>query len=112
MNESMKLFVGLSYVNARYIDEALDSMTTTKDSRAKKRRRGLKSALIAAVITAMLVALGAAAYALGNMWSKGLHQQLSATGRNSSSYRRPASPPCLPRRRRESPRARSARASR
>lgn len=79
MNESMKLFVGLSYVNARYIDEALDSMTTTKDSRAKKRRRGLKSALIAAAITAMLVALGAAAYALGNMWSKGLHQQLSAT---------------------------------
>lgn len=79
MNDSMKLFAGLNYVSARYIDEALDCMTPTKDSRAAKRRRGLKSALIAAAIMAMLVALGAAAYALGNMWSKGLRQQLSAT---------------------------------
>lgn len=64
MNESMKLMYALGNVQGAYIDRALEeALLPVRRPRAAGTRRSFRTLLAAAVIAALLIALGAAAYA-------------------------------------------------
>lgn len=64
MNESMKLMYALGNVQGAYIDRALEeALSPSHRPRADGTRRSFRTLLAAAVIAALLIALGAAAYA-------------------------------------------------
>ena len=64
MNESMKLMYALGNVQGAYIDRALEeALSPVRRPRAVGTRRSFRTLLAAAVIAALLIALGAAAYA-------------------------------------------------
>lgn len=64
MNESMKLMYALGNVQGAYIDRALEeALSPSHRPRADGTRRSFRTLLAAAAIAALLIALGAAAYA-------------------------------------------------
>lgn len=75
MNNGIKIFEAISYANNEYINSALDSM---RPAHGTAVHRPVRTLLAAAVIAALLIALGAAAYAAGYLRSERIDSELEA----------------------------------
>lgn len=77
MSGGEKLFLSLHYASGQYIDECLDAIPHAQHT-SHVSRNHTRTLIAIALIAALLTALCAAAYAVGQLFSRGTRERLNA----------------------------------